>query len=204
MAACSSDSVDSRKRSLDLLRKSIRSVTTSEDFDINSEKARRAVMCANKLLEWIESNEDQTIDFAVSLTSHLESCFKDSKKSKHHKVRELMWEGYFKLCSSDNFRDAWTTLIRGTIGLQASPIFYQHVTTKIFEDLIKDHFSVPDTSDVSGDSVQVSLSYEEYNALRYSIGYVVRSLIEKLTKSSHVQKEEMILCLRELIVESGK
>lgn len=51
---------------------------------------------------------------------------------------------------------------------------------------------------------QMSLSYEECNALRYSIGYVVRSLIKKLNKSTHSQKEEMIQCLCELIVKKGK
>lgn len=48
-----------------------------------------------------------------------------------------MWENYFKLCSSDDFWNAWCTVISGTIGLQATPIFYQHITSKIFEDLIK-------------------------------------------------------------------
>ena len=58
--------------------------------------------------------------------------------------------------------------------------------------------------EASTSMTQMSLSYEECNALRYSIGYVVRSLIKKPNKSKHSQKEEMIQCLCELIVEKGK
>ena len=200
-----SDGGTSRKNSLDLVMKAIRSVITCPDFDINSERAQKAVMYATKLLHWAEKNEDRFNGFAVSLISHLESCFNSSSVKKQQKVRELMWESYFKLCSSDDFWNAWCTIISGTIGLQATPIFYQHVTSKIFEDLLKDHFSVPVTNDEASTSMtQMSLSYEECNALRYSIGYVVRSLIKKLNKSKHSQKEEMIQCLCELIVEKGK
>ena len=72
------------------------------------------------------------------------------------------------------------------------------------EDLIKDHFPVPESAAVSDTVAPPSLSYEECKALRYTIGYVIRSLMKKLTRSAHPQKEELILCLRELIVESGR
>ena len=202
MAASTSDRETLRKKSLDMMKKAIESVTTSPDFDIPSDKAQKAVMCAYKLLEWANKNEASSTEFAVALTSQLESCINSSQRKELHKTREVMWEIYFKLCSSDEFRDAWGTLIGGMIGLQASPIFYQHVTSIIFEELVKDHFSIPQNS---GDSeTPKSLSYEECNALRYSIGYVLRALINKLTKSSHIHKKELIVCLRELIVESGK
>ena len=119
-----SDGGTSRKNSLDLVMKAIRSVITCPDFDINSERAQKAVMCATKLLHWVEKNEDRFNDFAVSLISHLESCFNSSSVKKKQKVQELMWESYFKLCSSDDFRNARCTIISGPIGLQATPIFY--------------------------------------------------------------------------------
>ena len=105
-----------RKTSLDLVMKAIRSAITFPDFDITSERAQKAVTCATKLLHWVGKNEDRLNDFAVSLISYLESCFNSSYVKKHHKVRELMWESYFKLCSSDDFWIAWSTIISGTIG----------------------------------------------------------------------------------------
>ena len=61
-----SDGGTSRKNSLDLVMKAIRSVITCPDFDINSERAQKAVMCATKLLHWAEKNEDRFNDCCVS------------------------------------------------------------------------------------------------------------------------------------------
>ena len=44
-------------------------------------------------------------------------------------------------------------------------------------------------------SVEVKLTYEEQNALRYTCGYVTRALIKR---SAHPLKEEMVCCLVEL------
>ena len=44
-------------------------------------------------------------------------------------------------------------------------------------------------------------SYEEENALRYAAGYIPRALRRKLERSSHHLKEELILCLEELVME---
>ena len=47
-------------------------------------------------------------------------------------------------------------------------------------------------------TVEVSLTYEEKNALRYTAGYVPRALRKKLKKSAHPLKEELVLCLVEM------
>ena len=46
---------------------------------------------------------------------------------------------------------------------------------------------------------QQTLTMEEENALRYSAGFVPHSLLKKLKKSSNPLKEELCLCLREMI-----
>ena len=62
-ASCSyTDGGTSRKNSLDLVMKAIRSVITCPDFDIYSKGAQKAVMCATKLLHWAEKNEDRFND----------------------------------------------------------------------------------------------------------------------------------------------
>ena len=48
-----------------------------------------------------------------------------------------------------------------------------------------------------------SLSFEEVNAIRYSVGYIPRALQKKLENSSHKLKEELILCLQELTEDDG-
>ena len=42
------------------------------------------------------------------------------------------------------------------------------------------------------------LSFNEENALRYTSGYVIKSLYKKVKRSSHPSKEELLLCLCDL------
>lgn len=59
------------------------------------------------------------------------------------------------------------------------------------EELIKRYFSVK----VVEKEAEVSLDYEEKNALRYTTGYVIRSLKRKLQQSANPMKKELILSL---------
>ena len=45
---------------------------------------------------------------------------------------------------------------------------------------------------------ELSLSYEEQNALRYAAGYIPRALTKKLRTSSHPLKDQLTLCLIDL------
>ena len=46
---------------------------------------------------------------------------------------------------------------------------------------------------------EVSLTYEEANALRYTAGYIPRALAKKLKKSAHPLSEELSICLLDLV-----
>ena len=50
----------------------------------------------------------------------------------------------------------------------------------------------------AGNTKNNALSYEEENAIRYAAGYVIWSLTKKVGCSSHVLKQEILLCLKEL------
>lgn len=111
-----------------------------------------------------------------------------------------MWEGYYKFRSSVEFSQKWTDHLSPICECQsASPIFYQFVTDGLMEELIKCHFPVM----TEESRVQALLGYEEHNALRYTGGYVIRSLAKKIDCSSHPLKRELALCLEELGEESG-
>ena len=74
-------------------------------------------------------------------------------------------------------------------------MFYQYVIDRVFDGLIKQHYKLDKLEKMS---VEVKLTYEEQNALRYTCGYVTRALIKKLKHSAHPLKEEMVCCLVEL------
>ena len=59
------------------------------------------------------------------------------------------------------------------------PLFYQHVTTKVFAALLKQQYEVVVESPFEE---TIDCNYEEENAVRYIGGYILRSLIPKQTR----------------------
>ena len=53
-----------------------------------------------------------------------------------------MWENYYKLRSSGEFRDMWTIFLRNSINVEASPIFYQFVSDSILDVFINMNIAV--------------------------------------------------------------
>ena len=90
-----------------------------------------------------------------------------------------MWEAYYKLCSSDEFRSLWSTFLEVNVGLEADPVFFKYVTKSIMEENNKSMFQVKERSSnekTDADSPPCELDYEEHNALRYTAGYVIHAL----------------------------
>ena len=114
-----------------------------------------------------------------------------------------MWEHFFKLRSSEQFKTKWRVFLKENIGCcEACPIFFQFVTDYIMERLIKQNYPVHlDTS--PSEMEAASLTYEEVNALRYTAGYVIRSLQKKIERSANPLLEELVLCLVDLEEKEG-
>ena len=158
--------------------------------------AAKARQCAEKLLQWMPENKPKAVTFAVTLVKSLKGCYCSRSKSVQTK-REKMWEKYYQLRSSDDFCLSWSNFIRESIKEEACPIFYQFVTDAVFEEVVIHHFAIEDTADKE---ITSYFTYEELNALRYTAGYVIKSVLQKIGKSKSGQhlKEEMILCLTDL------
>ena len=111
-----------------------------------------------------------------------------------------MWENYYKLRSSNHFKEAWSELLR-KIECQACPIFYQFVTEKMMEWLIMEHFPLG----VQNHSISVApLDFEEVSALRYTAGYVIHALQKKVQRSAHPLKRDILWCLEEIVENEGR
>ena len=168
-----------------------------------SERAQHALLCAEKLLEWMSESEHKILanDFASMIYSSICECSQHllvQRQHRHrHRFKEKLWENYYKLCSSDTFRSSWKSFLQSSIGLSACPIFYQYITQKIMEMVIKEQFSVEQQSSSNGKPTPPALDYAESNALRYCAGYVIRSLLKKLRRSA--AKEELVLCMEEMM-----
>ena len=173
----------------------IAEVLKDETFTLPTPSAASAIKCANSLLQWIAADNGQrATPFANTLAVRLQGCF--GAPTVHVRTaRGNMWRKYHKLTSSDEFRDEWVTFLRG-INLDASPIFYQFVSDKLMDYLVQYHYPLPDNEQ---EHHAHNLDYEEVNAIRYIAGYVIKNLLTKVGRSSCTNKEEIKLCLQELI-----
>ncbi len=106
--------------------------------------------------------------------------------------------GEYKLRSSSDYVDMWKKFLHDSIFVKASPIF-QYVLMK---KIIKEHFSVEPS--IPSTSNPASLDYLDKNAIRYTAGYVIRSLQKKVKKSAHPLKVAIELCLKDIEEDGGK
>ena len=109
-----------------------------------------------------------------------------------------MWRSYYQLRISVPFQSLWEEFIVKTVAVVSpQPLFYQYVTDKAFQALIKDklqsHTSITTTVDPK------PLTYEESNALRYVADYVCHKI--KIKTSKHAMKEKLRLSLMDLCNE---
>ena len=85
--------------------------------------------------------------------------------------------------------------IRESVNEEACPIFYQFVADVLFEEVVTNQFPINNIT--PNKEVTSYFSYEELNALRYTAGYVIKTVMEKVEKSKKDEhlKEELMLCL---------
>ena len=75
------------------------------------------------------------------------------------------------------------------------PIFCQYVGHHVFQQLIKLQYPPSEAAKTS----RSALTYDKINALHFAAGYVPRILKKKLLKSAHPLKEDLQLCLLDLL-----
>ena len=91
-----------------------------------------------------------------------------------------MWGVFHRLRTSEVFIGHWKNFLKETISVNACPIFFQHLTSTIFMDMVRQEFPVVEAEPPRQE--EQALSYEERNALRYAAGYVPRHLKKHLQK----------------------
>ena len=72
----------------------------------------------------------------------------------------------------------------------------QFIGHYVFKEIVKRHFTVSLSQKTS--TSDFSMSYAEKNALRYSAGYVTRSVKKEIAKSSHPLKDDIVWCIDDM------
>ena len=105
-----------------------------------------------------------------------------------------MWSAYHTLRVSEEYKSAWNSLLAPS-GCSVLPLFCQHVGHYIFKELVKRHH--PTTSKTRETSFDPT--YEELNGIRYAAGWVARALQKKLKRSANPLKDDLSLCIVDLL-----
>jgi len=172
-------------------------------FKVSSPLSKKAVDMANSILLWVRipENIDVLNSFTIKLFTLLESTLQFKYKLKCNTMMERVWGRYHILRCSSQFKTLWCDLLQKVSDADPNPIFYQFVTDEIFRCMIKENLSI-EKDDIQDD--RQSLSYEETNSLRFVAGYILRALKKKITSSSLPNKEELLLCLIDLLESSDE
>ena len=112
-----------------------------------------------------------------------------------------MWSSYHAIRTSKEYRAIWASLLNH-LSLGTSPIFCQYVGNQVFKELITRHY--PLRTSLNSPEQPNPLTEEEMYGLRYAAGYIPRSLKKKLPKSTHPLKNDLQLCIFDLLDEGDE
>ncbi len=135
----------------------------------------------------------QADKFCSTLVSSIRGCIPIDMKSTAAS-RESFWQRYHRLRCSQIYCLNWKDFLK-ELDVNASPLFYQCVGDRLLDELVK----LASPIDKQGSNEVTNLNEMEMNALRYAAGYVPRSLLKKLKKSANLLKEELQLCIWDLL-----
>lgn len=108
-----------------------------------------------------------------------------------------MWTSYHQLHCSAEYTSRWQRFLQHNLGAEGHPILYQRVGDAILERVVKE--KCPVSQSLCSTQQQPSITTQEMNTLRYAAGYIPRALQKKLKKSAHPLKDELQLCLLDLL-----
>ena len=175
-------------------------VLADDSFKVNSPKTIEARKSAETLLTWCmdSKNKDRLKKFTRQWEHSLKEVIISSGAKRLWSYNyDKLWRGFFKLRSAPDFVSKWTNFLEPVAG-RVKPVLFQHLTDLVFKKFLNDHFQVLHLD--QQDSAELTES--EKGALWYITGYICRQLRKRLERESHEFKEEMFICLMEMIKKS--
>ena len=147
-----------------LFVRAIEKLLSDDGFKLPSALAKEAYCRAEQLLHWSAQlnpphNGAALASFSSDLVAKLKLCIPITTPASAS--REVLWRNYHQYRCSQDFHTKWKIFLQSAIHSESTPIFYQYITEKVFEDLLKESFPLPVTSQAE----DANLTYEERNAL---------------------------------------
>ena len=180
-----------------LLIKALRVILEDKSFEIKTPATVKARESAQKFLEWCLGNSDSVEAFSKQLTESLQTVICNSVTKSFRYNKEKLWREFYLLRCSKEFIKQWTDFLPTTTP-PIEPIIYQHLTDVVLKFLLQDYFKIEYLNEEAAE-----MNENERNALHYVAGYVCRKLRTKIERENHKLKEEMILCLMDLVKDQN-
>ena len=178
------------------LVKALHELLADDSFKVKTPTTIHARNSAQELLKWCldSTNNEKLTKFTNTLTDSLNKVIKAASNKSFKFNNDKLWRKFYLLRSKPEFINCWTAFITPT-GLTVMPVVYQHLTDVIFRRFLNDRFKIEylDTDD------DLEMTKNEEGVLHYIAGYICRHLRQKLERESHPFREEMILCLMEMV-----
>jgi len=147
-------------------------MVADESYHIPTEGNKCCLKIAREILAELKSPSQQSSTFCSWLVKELEKITEQSFSTATSCInREKLWTKFYQFQISPRFTEKWKLYLQA-INLPDKVIFFQSYTSVLFDNIIKVGFPV----DCTAETLEVPLSFEEENAIRYVGGYVVAAL----------------------------
>ena len=178
-----------------LFRGAIAEILLDEDFTIETSETKTCLSLARKVIALLSCQSIEHTQFANWIYTKL-SCILDEAQSGQNVNEDHWWQKFYSFRSSEECCCKWK-LFLCEVDLQPYPMFYQHVTQELFEQIIGKRLKVKKT--VNSENT-VTVSTEEENVVRYIGGYVIRML----KKALRSPKDKEIMIILDLMTKSSE
>ena len=169
--------------SCELLKRGVEAVTTEGGF------CSTILQTAEELSKWMAcpSNEIVTAAFSKKVVTSLEECIANHPMNRSGRTK--ICGAFHQLWSSEAFKSEWVNFLQKVTSTDPDPTFYQYVIGKIFDEILKQHCPIVQPTSAGTSPEELSLSYEEQNALRYQLQAIYHERLQKSSVLHHTHSK---------------
>ena len=153
-----------------------------EDTKILNTSASVAVHAMAEIVcRWLITHPKETTSMEKKINSMLQKCMPKSRSLKQHQ----MWSCYHKLRISSEYATVWKQFLDGIAGENPAhfPKVYHYVGHFMFKEKVKSHYAIDMATSGNADDYGLTCY-----ALRYSAGYVLRTLRRNARRKDRTTK----------------
>ena len=165
-----------------------------ESFHLPTKPNEICITAAKCVMTDLKTPSDSSREFCCWMITKLNSIIHAAILPNCTRInKEALWPKLYQFQISTGFAEKWCSYLT-SLQVPTDPVFYQHYTGIIFDNLVKQN--VPSTEEK--DMCISPLTFEEENAILYVGGYVLKCLKEG------EKDEEFLYGINHLIDTSNK